>query len=167
MLCIKYHSFQSNEPCLDGYKRNILFKRVNQCKSHAKMYIFHAVNLAHYSASPGSQEEKNTLEEPMELEEHVRVPDIEELEVDIMDTLRDRVDLAIKRAIRKRRAALQRKNLLAELEAKERLRVELQEYFNIWRDWEEEQWSYMSGVLIKDTGLEVKASWNPGHPRTV
>ena len=105
----------------------------------------------------------------MELEEHVREPDIEELEVDIMDTLRDRVDLAIKRAIRKRRAALQRKNLLAELEAKERLRVELQEYFkiNIWRDWEEEQWSYMSGVLIKDTGLEVKASWNPGHPRTV
>ena len=128
------------------------------------MYIFHAVNLAHYSASPGSHEEKNTLEEPMELEEHVR-----ELEVDIIDTLRYRVDLAIKRAIRKRRAALQRKNLLAEMEAKERLRVELQEYFkiNIWRDWEEEQWSYMSGVLIKDTGLEVKASWNPGHPRTV
>ena len=37
---------------------------------------------------------------------------------------------------RKRRAALQRKNLLAELEAKERLRVELQESFknNIMRE---------------------------------
>ena len=77
--------------------------------------------------------------------------------------VRDRVDLARQRAIRKRRTALQRKKLLAELEAKESLRVELQESFenNIMRDWKEEKWSYMSGALMTDTGLEVKASWNP------
>ena len=52
--------------------------------------------------------------------------------------MRDRVDLARKRAVRKRRAALKRKNLLAELEAKEKLRVELQESFrlDILKDWE-------------------------------
>ena len=52
------------------------------------------------------------------------------MEVDTMDwKVRDRVDLARNRAKRKRRAALQHKNLLAELEAKERLRVEMQESF--------------------------------------
>ena len=52
--------------------------------------------------------------------------------------MRDRVDLARKSAVRKRRAALKRKNLLAELEAKEKLRVELQESFrlDILKDWE-------------------------------
>ena len=55
-------------------------------------------------AVPGSL----TEEESMELEEHVREPDIEEMEVDTMDwRMRDRVDLARKRAVRKRRAALQ------------------------------------------------------------
>ena len=84
-----------------------------------------------------------------------------------MDTLdwkvRDSVELARQRAIRKRRAALQRKKLLAKLEAKERLRVELQESLkdSIMGDWEKEQWSYMSGELIVDTDLEVKANWNP------
>ena len=97
----------------------------------------------------------------MELEEHVYEPDSEEMEVDTLDwEVRDRVDLARQRAIRKRRAALQ---LLAELEDKERLMVELQESLkdNIMRDWEKEEWSYISGELIVDTGLEVKASWNP------
>ena len=86
-------------------------------------------------AGPGSL----TDEEPKELEEHVREPDIEEMEVDTMDCkMRDRVDLARKSAVRKRRAALKRKNLLAELEAKEKLRVELQESFrlDILKDWE-------------------------------
>ena len=55
-----------------------------------------------------------------------------------------------------------------ELEAKERMNKSKN---NIMRDWEEKQWSYMSGDLITDAGLEVKASWSPdvdsGHPRTV
>ena len=57
---------------------------------------------------------------------------------------------------------------MVELEAKERMNKSKN---NIMRDWEEEQWSYMSGDLITDVGLEVKASWSPdvdsGHPRTV
>ena len=41
--------------------------------------------------------------------------------------------------------------------------MELQESLkdNIMGDWEKEQWSYMSGELIVDTDLEVKANWNP------
>ena len=51
----------------------------------------------------------------MELEEHVREPDIEEMDVDTMDwRMRDRVDLARRRAVRIRRAALKRKILLVE-----------------------------------------------------
>ena len=77
--------------------------------------------------------------------------------------MRNRVDLARQKAVRKRRAALPRKNLLAELYAKERLRLELQDSLKdtIMGNWEKEQWIYMSGELIVDTDLEVKASWNP------
>ena len=78
----------------------------------------------------------------MELEEHVREPDIEEMEVDTMDwRMRDRVDLARRRAVRIKRAALQKKNLLLGLEAKEKRREELQESFrqDILEDWEKEQ----------------------------
>ena len=99
-----------------------------------------------------------------ELEEHVREPDIEEMEGDTMDwKMRNRVALARRRAVRIRRAAFQRKNLLAQLEAKEKQRKELQESFrqDILGAWEKEQWSFMTGVLVKDTGLVFEARWIP------
>ena len=111
-------------------------------------------------AVPGSL----TEEESMELEEHVREPDIEEMEVDTMDwRMRDRVDLARKRAVRIKRAALQKKNLLLGLEAKEKRREELQESFrqDILEDWEKEQLRFMTGVLVKETCLVFEARWNP------
>ena len=39
----------------------------------------------------------------------------------------------------------------------------LQESFrqDILKDWEKEQWSFMIGVLVKDTGLVYVARWNP------
>ena len=40
MLCIKYHSVQSNVPFRAGYKRYLHCLRVNQCKSHAKCLSF-------------------------------------------------------------------------------------------------------------------------------
>ena len=59
----------------------------------------------------------------MELEEHVSEPDVEEMDVDTMDwRKRDRLDLARKRGVRVKRAAFQRKDLLVELEAKEKRR---------------------------------------------
>ena len=36
MLCIKYHSFQSNVPCIAGYKEIFTLLTVNQCECYSK-----------------------------------------------------------------------------------------------------------------------------------
>ena len=58
MLCIIYHSLQSNVPLTAGYKRYLHFSGVKQCTSHAKMYIFLVGNLPNYQASTGSHGKK-------------------------------------------------------------------------------------------------------------
>ena len=125
------------------------------------------MKIQNHLSSPGNTEARNISpagpgslpgEEQIELEDHVREPDIEDMEVDTKDwRMRDRVDLA------RRRAAPQRKILLAELEANEKQREELQELFrqDILETWEKEQWSFMTGMSVKDTSLVIKAKWNP------
>ena len=65
ILCIKFHSFQSNVPCTACYKIYLHFQRVDQCESHAKMYNFLTGNSLNYHMSPGSHGEKNTLPFPI------------------------------------------------------------------------------------------------------